>query len=48
MKALEKHNKAFKALAMLAGTSSTPHLIAHGFAIVAQTALRTGRPLTRR
>ncbi len=41
-------NKAFKPLAMLAGTSSAPRLIAQGFAIVAQTALRTGRPLTRR
>ena len=41
-------NRAFKPLAMLAGTSSTPRLFAHGFAIVAQTALRTGRRLTGR
>lgn len=32
---------------MLARTPSTSRLFAHGFAIVAQTALRTGRRLTR-
>ena len=42
------HNKSFKPLAKLARTPSTPHLIAHGFAIIAQTALRTGRRLTWR
>lgn len=41
-------NKAFKSLAKLAGTSGTPQLVAHGFAIVAQKLLRTSRPLTRR
>ncbi len=41
-------NKAFKPLAMLAGTSSTPRLIGCGFAMFTQTALRAGRPLTRR
>ena len=45
---VEKPNNMFKALAMLARTSSTPRLIAHGIAIVSQTALRTSRPLTRR
>jgi hypothetical protein len=33
---------------MLARTPSTPRLFAHGSAIVAQTALRTGRRLTGR
>ncbi len=41
-------NKSFKPLAKLARTPSTPRLFAHGFAIVAQTALRTGRRLTGR
>ena len=41
-------NKAFKPLAMLARTPSTPRLFAHGFAIIAQTALRTERRLTWR
>ncbi len=41
-------NKSFKPLAKLARTPSTPHRVAHGFAIVAQTALRTGRRLTGR
>ncbi len=44
--ARRRSNKAFKPLAMLARTPSTPHLFAHGFAIVAQTPLRTGRRLT--
>ncbi len=44
----ECSNKAFKALAMLAGTSSTPRRFANAFGIVSQTALRTGRPLTWR
>ncbi|WP_227816877.1 hypothetical protein [Nitrogeniibacter aestuarii] len=39
-------NKSFKPLAVLARTLGTPHLIAHGFAIVAQTVLRTERRLT--
>ncbi len=42
------HNKSFKPLASLTRTPSTPHLVAHGFAIVAQTVLRTGRRLTGR
>ncbi len=41
-------NKAFKPLAKLARTPSTPHRVAHGFAIVAQTVLRAGRRLTGR
>ncbi len=41
-------DKAFKPLAMLARTLGTPHLIAHGSAIVAQTVLRTERRLTGR
>ncbi len=41
-------NKAFKALAMLARTPSTPRLFANAFGIVSQTALRTGRRLTGR
>ena len=41
-------NKAFKPLAMLARTSGTPRLFAHGFAIVARTPLRTSRRLTER
>jgi len=41
-------NKSLKPLAVLARTPSTPLVFAHGFAIVAQTALRTGRRLTRR
>lgn len=45
---LSAPNKAFKPLAMLARTSSTLRLFAHGFAIVAQTVLRTGRRLTGR
>ena len=45
---VEAPNKAFKPLAKLARTPSTPHLVAHGFAIVAQTVLRTGRRLTGR
>ncbi len=43
-----RHNKSFKPLAMLARTLGTPHLIAHGFAIVAQKVLRTDRRLTGR
>ncbi len=41
-------NKAFKPLAMLARTPSTPRRVAHAFGIVAQTELRTGRRLTGR
>ncbi len=41
-------NKAFKPLAKLTRTFGTPHLFAHGFAILAQTALRTKRRLTGR
>ncbi len=41
-------NKAFKALAMLAGTFNTPHQLGHGFAILPKPALRVERPLTRR
>ena len=39
--------KPFVAL-LLTRTPSTPRLFAHGYAIVAQTALRTGRRLTGR
>ena len=42
------HNKSFKPLAKLARTPSTPHLIALGFAMFAQTALHAGRRLTGR
>lgn len=38
-------NKAFKPLAMLARMPSTPRHFAHGYAIVAQTALHTWRQL---
>jgi len=41
-------NNAFKPLAMLARTPSTPRLIAHGFAIVAQMAIHADRRLTWR
>ena len=46
--ATESPNKSFKPLATLARTSSILRLIAHGFAIVAQTALHAGRRLTGR
>ncbi len=42
------HNKSFKPLASLTRTPSTPHLIARGFAMFAQTVLRAGRRLTGR
>ncbi len=44
----QKANKAFKPLAKLARTPSTPHRVAGGFAMFAQTVLRTGRRLTGR
>ncbi len=41
-------NKAVKPFAMLTRTFGTPHRVAHGYAIVAQTALRTKRRLPGR
>ncbi len=41
-------NKAFKPLAILARTPSTPRRVACGFAIFTQTALHAGRRLTGR
>ncbi len=41
-------NKAFKPLAKLARTLSTPHRVAFGFAIFTQTALHAERRLTGR
>ena len=41
-------NKSVKSFATLTRTSSTARLFAHGFAIIAPTALRTGRRLPRR
>ena len=41
-------NKSFKPFAALTRTPSTPRLIACGFAVVTQTALRAGRRLTGR
>jgi hypothetical protein len=41
-------DNAFKPFAALTRTPSTPRLFAHGFAIVAQAALRTKRRLTWR
>ncbi len=46
--ARERANKSFKPFATLTRTPSTPRRVAHGFAIIAQTALRTGRRLTGR
>lgn len=45
---MEMHNKAVKPFAALTRTSRTPRLFAHGFGMIAQTALRTGRRLPRR
>ncbi len=42
------YNKAFKPLARLARTLSTPHRVAFGFAIFTQTALHAERRLTGR
>ncbi len=41
-------NKSFKPFAALTRTPSTLRRVALGFAIIAQTALRTGRRLTGR
>jgi hypothetical protein len=41
-------NKVFKPLAKLDRTLSTPHLIARGFAMFAQTVLHAERRLTGR
>ena len=41
-------NKAVKPLAALARTSGAPRLFAHGFAMIAQTPLRTSRRLPGR
>ncbi len=45
---MNEANKSFKPLAILARTLGTPHLVAHGCAIVAQEVLRTERRLTGR
>ena len=38
-------NKAVKPFAVLTRTSGTPRLFAHGYAMIAQTPLRTSRRL---
>lgn len=43
-----KANNSVNPLAVLSQATSTPHLVAHGFAFVAQTVLCTGRRLTGR
>ena len=43
-----KANNSVNPLAVLSRATSTPHLVAHGFAFVAQTVLCTGRRLTGR
>lgn len=47
-RAAASSNNAFKPFATLTRTPSTPHLIARGFAMFAQTALRAGNRLTWR